>query len=45
MFSLVLREIAIVLRSRDVDQGAMGMKEYSALPKSPALLKPYHPIV
>ena len=28
-----------------VDQGAMAMKQYSAFPKSPVLLEPYHQIV
>ena len=28
-----------------VDQGAIAMKRYSALPKAPALLEPHHQIV
>ena len=28
-----------------VDLGAMAMKGYSAFPKAPALMKPYHQIV
>ena len=42
LFNPLIEPYQVLPRRARVDQGEMAMKEYSAFPKAPALLKPHH---